>query len=218
MLLTREEISRKLLHLGALLMPICIFYGPQWSFPRLFVALTLFILFSVSLVVEWLRFRVPAIQRFVIGSFGALMRQEEHHCKISGSTWLIGAAFLCAILFTHYRYVSFAVLSLFILGDAAAALVGLSIGRIKIGRKSLEGSLACLAVCLILFYAVFPVVPGLLPAFKGGMLSHLTIWSISILITILELVPLKVTRSLIINDNLAVPVVAGYAMILLGRL
>jgi hypothetical protein len=36
-----------------------------------------------------------------------------------------------------------------VLGDMSAALVGISIGRIKIGRKSLEGTLAMWAVCTI---------------------------------------------------------------------
>jgi dolichol kinase len=150
----------------------------------------------------------------VLSSFGSMMRKEEHF-KISGSTWVIGAAFLCSILFSKYPYISFMVLSLFILGDASAALVGIGIGRIKIGKKSLEGSLACLTVCLLLFYLVFPIVPGLMDDVK---MPTLLIWAVSLVITVFELIPLRVSHSLVLNDNIAVPVIAGYSMLLLEKI
>jgi dolichol kinase len=215
-ILTKEEITRKLLHLFALLMPAGIFFGPGWSFPPLLMPVLLFVLFAVSVAVELLRFKVPAIQKMVLSVFGMMMRKEEH-AKISGWTWVIGAAFMCTVLFASRPHVSFMVLSLFILGDAVAALVGISVGRIKIGKKSLEGSLACFALCVLLFYAAFPLVPGLLDAWHGRA-PALIIWTTALVITLFELLPLKVSKSLTINDNLAVPVIAGYVMIGLEKL
>ncbi len=217
MRLPREEIQRKLLHLVALLMPIGILFGPAWSFPRLLMPVLLFTLFSVSLIVEIYRFHNPFVQKLVLNAFGSMMRSEERCCKISGSTWIIGAAFLCSVLFSHHRDISFMALTLFILGDAMAALVGIRFGRIKIGKKSLEGSLACFGICVILFFAVFPLVPGLLNAW-GGRAPMGAILAVSLVITAFELVPLKFSRGLTINDNIAVPVIAGYTMIFLERL
>jgi dolichol kinase len=217
MRLPREEIQRKLLHLVALLMPIGILYGPAWSFPRLLMPAILFTLFSVSLIVEIFRFRNPAVQKFVLSAFGSMMRSDERCCKISGSTWIIGAAFLCSILFSHHRDISFMALTLFILGDAMAALVGIRFGRIKIGKKSLEGSLACFGICVILLLVVFPLVPGLMHAW-GDRAPIGAILSVSLVITAFELVPLRFPRGLIINDNLAVPVIAGYTMMFFERL
>lgn len=215
--LSREEIRRKLLHLFALLMPIGIFYGPKWSFPPLLIPVFLFSLFTVSITVEALRFRIPKIQKTVLTFFGSMMRKEEHFI-VSGWTWVIGAAFLCSVLFKPHLHVSFMVLSLFIIGDAAAALVGISMGRIKIGRKTLEGSIACLVICLFLFYAVFPLVPGLLEIWGRKSVPMPIIWITSVVITIFELIPLKIAPKLTINDNLAVPIIAGYVMIGLEKL
>jgi dolichol kinase len=195
--LSKEEIRRKLLHLFALLMPVGIFYGPEWSFPPLFVPILLGTLFFASVIVEFLR--------------------KEEHFKVTGSTWVIGAGFICSILFAHEPYISFIALFLFILGDAMAALVGISMGRVKIGKKSLEGSMACFLTCVALFYLVFPLFPGLLDVWNKR-LPHSIVLVTALVITVFELVPLKVHPRVIINDNLAVPVIAGYVIKGLGLL
>ena len=218
MALSREEIRRKLLHLFALLMPIGIFYAPRWSFPPLLVPVFLFALFVSSIIVEALRFKIPMIQKIVLLLFGSMMRKEEHFI-VSGWTWVIGAAFLCAVFFKGHPHISFMVLTLFILGDAVAALIGISIGRIKIGKKTLEGSIACMIVCILLFYTLFPFVPGLFDTFGGvRRCPALIIWVTSFVITFFELIPLKITPKITINDNLAVPLIAGYIMMGLEKL
>jgi dolichol kinase len=217
MALSREEISRKLLHLFALLMPIAIFYGPRWSIPPLLISIILFTLFVTSVIIEALRFRIPKIQKTVLMVFGSMMRKEEHF-KVSGWTWVIGAAFLCTILFNKHPHISFIALTLFIIGDAMAALVGIGLGKIRIGNKTLEGSLACFIMCLLLFYAVFPFIPGLLETWGSHKAPALIIWVTSFVLTIFELIPLKIAPKITINDNLAVPIIAGYIMIGLEKI
>jgi dolichol kinase len=215
MALRKEEITRKLLHLFALLMPAGIFYLPRFNVPDAVPIGILAFLVVGSIVVESLRFRIPAIQKIFFICFGHLLRQEEDR-KVTGSTYVIAAALLCSLLFINHKHISFMVLTLFILGDAIAAIVGLSVGRIKIGGKSLEGSSACFAMCMTLFYALFPNVPWVLETW-GGRVPLLMAATVSFAITILELIPLKITKKLTINDNLAVPVVAGGIMLLLER-
>ena len=216
MALRREEITRKLLHLFALIMPIGIFYFPKWNLPGYYVAVALGLALTGSVIVETLRFRFPYVQKLFFMFFGSMLREEES-AKTTGSTFVIGAALLCSIIFYKYTYVSFIVLTLFILGDAIAAIIGLSIGRIKIlGKKSLEGSLACLVLCMILFYGAFPFVPGLLDIW-GGKVPFVIAITTSLSITLFELIPLKITPKLIINDNLAVPVIAGMILIVISK-
>jgi dolichol kinase len=174
------------------------------------------ILFLLSVLIEFMRFKSPFVQSVFFKYFGSMLRKEEHF-KITGSTWVIGAAFICSIVFDKERHIAFMVLSMFILGDAVAALVGIGIGRIKIGVKSLEGSLACFLICMVLFYAVFPFVPGLLDTWEQKIPVALTLIT-SFVITVLELIPLKVHPKIVINDNLAVPVIAGYVMAALERI
>jgi dolichol kinase len=213
--LTKEEINRKLLHLFALAMPAGIFYLPKFSISLTVPLGILASLLAGSILVEHLRFKFPAVQKIFFAMVGSMLREEESR-KTTGSTYVIGAALLCGILFRNYLHIAFMVLFLFILGDAVAALVGISMGRIKIGKKSLEGSTACFLMCMTLQYAVFPFLPGLLDSW-GGSIPFIIALSTSLAITLFELIPLKITKNLIINDNLAVPVIAGYVMLGLSK-
>jgi dolichol kinase len=217
MALSREEIRRKMLHFFALIMPLAIFYAPQLSMPKYMVAVVLFVFFSLSVTVELLRFKVPLIQKMVLKLFGSMMRKEEH-AVISGWTWVIGAAFLCSVLFRKNPRIALIALSLFIIGDAVAALVGIGVGRIRIGKKTLEGSIACLFVCLLMFYTVFPFVPGLMSDTGLKRFPDSIIWITSIVITFFELIPLRINKKIIINDNLAVPIIAGYTLIVVEKI
>ena len=210
MQVVKQEINRKLLHLLALLIPIGIFYIPNIPGSSSLIPITfLAFLLLGSFVIETLRFRYESIQKIYFGCFGSMLRKEEKKIT-TGSTYFFGAAFICSILFYDAPHISFMSLSLFILGAAGAALGGQSLGKIKIGKKTLEGSLACFFLCIAMFF-LFPQIPLLLDGWKGSVpMPIILITSFSI--ALLELVPLKITKNLIINDNLAVPVIAGIMM------
>lgn len=207
MRLPKEEIARKLLHLFALAMPAGIYYIPKLSGVWYIPTLILGVLFFGSVIVEKLRQKNQLVQDLFYKVAGSMLRKEEKH-STTGSTWVIGAAFICSIIFRKEPEISCIVLTLFILGDAVAALVGMSMGRIKIGKKSLEGSLACFTLSMILIMALFPVVPGVLEPY-GGKIPLVAALVTSFTITIFELIPLRISPKIIINDNLAVPIIAG---------
>ena len=209
--LTKQEINRKLFHLFGLLLPVGIFYFPKiFGFSELTVTLILAFLLTAIVLIEVLRFRYPKIHQTFQSCFRSMLRKEEGE-TITGSTYLIGAALICSILFPKAPHISFMSLTMFLLGDAAAALVGLSIGRIKIGKKSLEGSLACFILCVILCFALFPYLPALLDVW-GGAVPVPLIFIVAFTITIFELFPLRITKDYTLNDNLYVPVIAGLVM------
>jgi hypothetical protein len=64
---------------------------------------------------------------------------------------------------------------------------------------------------MLFFYAVFPFVPGLIQL-PGHRLPLIVTLATSFTITLLELVPLRIAPKLIVNDNLAVPVIAGLVL------
>lgn len=215
--LKREEIARKLLHLFALVMPIGIFYIPKLNFSWYIPAIILAVVFLGSIIIEMLRFKHPVVQKMFYKLFGTMLREEES-IKTTGSTYVVGAALLCSLIFYKQPHISFIVLTLFILGDAIAAIVGLSIGRTKIvGKKSLEGSVACFLLCVVLFIALFPFVPGLLDVWNGKIPFALIVIT-SLAITVFELIPLKITPKIVINDNLAVPVITGFVMLGISKM
>ncbi len=209
--LTKQEINRKLFHFVGLLLPTGIFYFPIiFKISDIMVAVILAILLIISVFIEKLRFRYPKVNKIFQTCFRSMLRNEEHE-RLTGSTWLIASALICSVLFRTLPHISFMVLSLFIMGDAAAALAGQGIGKIKIGKKTIEGSIACFLVCIVIFSGIFPFLPFLLDRWNGTVPLPL-ILATSLAITVFELIPLRLTESLTVNDNLAVPVIAGVVM------
>jgi len=203
--LSKEEVNRKLFHMAALLMPAGIFYVPiLFDAPQWIAIVILGGLLAASLAMEAVRFRFPAFQGIFHGMFHSMLRQEENH-KITGSTWYIASATICAVVFYPVPHIAFMSLSLFIVGDAAAAIVGIAYGRTRIGKKTLEGSAACFFASLFIFI-LFPLLP-LLPVAPFG--RSFTALLTSLVITLFELIPIRIGNKLIINDNLIVPVIGG---------
>ncbi|MDD5674730.1 MAG: hypothetical protein PHC61_11240 [Chitinivibrionales bacterium] len=218
MKLTKEEIQRKILHcFTGTLVPGAIFYLPFYKLlPMRAIILIIALFLAASLMIELARVRVPIVQKFFYKWFGHMLRPEEKY-KITGSTYIAASALICALLFHRHPDIIAMALCLFVLGDAIAAIVGISIGRIKIGKKSLEGSLACFVLCMILFVAVFPFVPHLLDTWTGHI-PFVTALIVALLVTVLELFPLKLSKTITLNDNLTVPVIAGLALLILQRM
>ena len=127
-----------------------------------------------------------------------MMRTEElpsngNTPTLNGSTWVLIASVLCITLFPVS--VAAGALTLFLIGDAAAALVGRRLGRNHYGKhgKTLEGSLAFM-LCALPFVLIIPGLSGWigLAGVVAGTLAEA--WSLPI------------------NDNLRVPLIAGTVM------
>ena len=217
MSLTPEEINRKLLHGIAVVLPAGIFYGPDllelpfWIPVPIIGGLLVF-----SLVIETMRFRSAGFGDLFKKWFGSMLRSEEG-AKLTGATYVLAGSFLCSLIALQGDAAASAVflaLTLFILGDAAAALVGKAIGRIRVGGKTLEGSVGCFLLCVALALFDFPYFPDFSNPDKWGSVSLLQALVIAILITVLELFPIRIGR-LTLNDNLYVPVVAAFVALAL---
>jgi dolichol kinase len=222
MALKKEEVYRKILHLfSGIIIPGLIFYIPRFiprdasilfGFPPQWYAPALAALFAAAFVgVDVIRFNVPAVQNMFYLIAGSTMRPEERR-EMTGATYIAISTMICAIVFVKQPYISFMALCAFIWGDALAALVGQSVGRIKIGKKSLEGSLGCYALCLVLFLAGFPFIPHLLDAWNGHVPLPVAILAATS-ITVQELFPIKI-KTFTVNDNLTVPVFTGIILMI----
>ncbi len=224
MALPKEEIQRKLLHVlfGALI-PAGIFYIPKFVSYKfqsnspisgdLYPVIILLSFMVGFIFIEVLRFRLPWLQSLFLKYFGSMLREKEKG-NLTGATYIVASSLICSIIFLKNPHISFIVLCTFIWGDAIAAIVGQSIGNIKIGKKSLEGSLACFFLCFILLFWVFPNIPLLLDIWNGKVPLPLIIIT-SLCITLFELFPLKISKKITINDNLSVPVITGFIMLIL---
>jgi dolichol kinase len=213
--LTPEEINRKLLHGLAVVLPAGIFYGPDLlDLPSWSPAVIIGSLFALALLIESLRFRHALLGGFFRKWFGSMLRAEEA-TKLTGATYVCGGSFLCSLIALQGDSAPVAVflaLTLFILGDAAAALVGKAIGRVRIGDKTLEGAIGCFALCSLLAIFVFPLLPRFIDAWGEPSLLHALL--LSALVAVLELFPIRLGR-LVLNDNLYVPVLVTFAALAL---
>lgn len=110
------------------------------------------------------------------------------------------AALVAMLLFGSNKGVFIAALSFLAIGDTVAALVGLSFGKIKVFRKTLEGTVAGLFACIAVAVAV-SFLPGIdMPLFIGiiGAISASAV----------EALPFE------INDNVVVPLFSGTVMMI----
>ena len=171
------EVKRKLVHLSSLWLPLAI-----WYLPNQVAALVLGIVLLGSLAVDLLRYVLPGNTRGW-RHLAALFRPKEQG-KLSGSSFLLLAAFFLALFFS--REVAALSLIYIVVGDVASALMGRRFGRHPLFDKTWEGSAAFLLACVIFSL----LVPGL-PFWERLAAAAVA--------AILEVLPVK------LDDNLTVP-------------
>jgi dolichol kinase len=184
-----SEMVRKTIHFLSLAVPIGLYLLSEQAGHTLVLFLALFIL-----TVDVVRLQVASVRKVFYFVFGAILRDHERF-NLLGSTYLILSALICAHAFP--KSIAVLALSFLVVGDTMAALVGRRWGRIKILDKSLEGSLACLASCVI--------IGNLYP---GMDVARSVIWVGAVAATLSELLPIP------LDDNMRIPLAAGFAMLL----
>lgn len=189
----RGEIGRKALHLLSLALPAGMIFLP---YAPTLVALVL--LSVVAMAAEVARDRSAAVHAWIDRWLGWMMRPDERKpgSGFCGATWVVVTAAL--LLAAFEPFVAALALTIGLVGDAAAALVGRTVGRISLGRtgRTLEGSLAF-------------VLTGIgVAALAGGFAWPVRMAAV-LGAALVEALPLPV------NDNLAVPFAAALALSLL---
>ncbi|MEO0021386.1 MAG: hypothetical protein ABIK48_04360 [candidate division WOR-3 bacterium] len=158
---------------------------------------------TIFLVIDLLRLRLNPFKDIFIILFGSLLRRKEFS-SLTGGSYLMVASLVCMLLFGNNRGVFIAAISFLAIGDTVAAIVGLSIGKIRIFRKTVEGTLAGLAACIGVAYLI-SVLPNIdLPLLVGiiGAVSA----------AVVEALPFE------INDNVVIPMFSGTVMMVVLQL
>jgi dolichol kinase len=116
--------------------------GYASGLPRALILPVLLGTTALAIVVELARTHSAPIR----GSFhritGILLRAHEHD-RWSGATWLLIS--FTVVVFLFDRPIAITAMWAVAIGDAAAAVIGRTLGRTQLGasRKTLEGSIAC---------------------------------------------------------------------------
>lgn len=185
---TRQEWKRKLVHLGMGVIPATIAWAPApWSWRGPVFA------FCVILALDLARLLHPGLHRWSMRMIGGALRSREHRGLISVHA-MTGAAVLLSVCLPPALAAT--AMGFLIFGDAVAALVGRRWGRHRIGGKTLEGSAACLVVCLVVGWVFMPE-------------ARLATGAAAIVATLVEALPLPV------DDNWSMPLAAGAVLALL---
>ena len=192
-----SELRRKAIHFGSLVIPVGYYLLPEPVGKNLLLIATL-----VAIVLDVIRLNEPRIRTFFYYLFGKMVRDHERY-SLLGSTYVLLASLICVYAFE--RPIAIVSIAFVQVGDGMAAVVGRAFGRTKVFDKSLEGSIACLASC-ILVGLLYPGDPFLQPS------DPLT-WSMivggALVATLFELVPMP------LDDNLRISLSAGFTMTLL---
>ncbi|MFB3131238.1 MAG: diacylglycerol/polyprenol kinase family protein [Rhodothermales bacterium] len=197
----KAEVLRKAIHLLALVLPLAMVLLGKTEALYLLVPTTALVLSG-----DVLRVRSVWFARLVARIFGFLMRSEEQppvggSIKLTGATWVLLSATLLTVVFPIR--IAAPALAIFMLSDAAAALVGRRYGRTHWGDnpRTLEGSLAFLLVGLGVMALVAPY-------------AAIVFWTgaVSVVAATLAEVPTGP-----FNDNLRVPMVAAAVLFILER-
>jgi dolichol kinase len=144
----RRELARKGLHLLSTVVPV----GYATTLTRSLVLGGLGAALAIAAAVEVGRRRSVRARGVFDARLGALLRAHEWR-GLSGATWLIIALLVAAVCFP--RDVAIAAMCAVCLGDAAAAIVGRTLGRARAaGRKTFLGSVACFTASAIAARAV----------------------------------------------------------------
>ncbi len=161
---------------------------------------------TVFLVVDFLRLHLNPFKDIFIILFGSLLRRREF-TSLTGGSYLMLASLVCMLVFgsgilgtssAQGRGVFIAAVSFLAIGDTVAAIVGLSVGRVHIFRKTLEGTAAGLVACLGVAW-LCSVLPKLDLPLSVGILGAISA-------SVVEALPIEV------NDNVVVPIFSGTVM------
>lgn len=195
----KKEVYRKSIHLSSLWIPALIYF----AHPGL--SITLFsLLFISDAILEYGNYKRWKWARKTFGSlfFKTLRNKETKHVRfqVSGSLYVLLAAIACTLLFS--KPIAVIAMTVMLISDTTAALVGKACGTRKIYRnKSLEGTTAFFlsALFINMFYE---------PIFHFTYASVLA----CIAATVAEVYEDKIE----IDDNLSIPLFVGIILTILG--
>ena len=185
------EISRKFLHIFSSIIPL----SYLWIFKDKSLVLALLLILSIfSILIEFFRFKIELINNIFKKFFNFMLRKNELKGSITGATWLIIGNLITIYLYPIY--IAVPALIFLSIGDSFAALIGKKIPKLKIGNKSIIGTLAGIFSSLSIALLVNQALP-----------THVLVIG-AVTAMLVELMPLP------LNDNLTIPILSGFIMII----
>ena len=179
----RNNMIRKLIHISTCILPMFYYFSPNGELIKL-IAVFLAVGF---LTADFMRMHFPIAKRYFQRIFLKLLKEEEKKYELTGATYLfLGIA---AVFFIFDKEMAVCASLIVIFADPLAAVIGKYKGKINLWNKTLEGSITFFIISLMIIFSFY------------GLTWE--IFLVSLIVTIMELLPVK------LNDNLTIPLVAG---------
>jgi dolichol kinase len=182
---------RKFFRIGAgIVFPLVYYFSPN----KIIVEMLLLYLLGIMTTLEVMRYISPNLWRTIAEHSKGILKVRQG--MITGTTALLISNIIVIAFFN--KQVAIVSLVYMLFGDTASAVIGTKYGKVKIGDKSLEGSLA---------FFITTMVIALIFSQWTGIHIHLIILIFgAIAATITEALPIE------INDNLTVALAAAIVM------
>jgi len=192
----RDEVTRKMVHLCSLSIPVICYYIPKSIAVEILLVLSI-----LAVVTDVARYYVPVLAKVVQIAFGKIMRKhemDELKKNLNGATYVFLSALLCVWLFPKVIFIT--AFTILIVSDTTAALIGRKFGKHKFLMKSLEGTTAFFVSAVIVIFLTpkagyhipMEYVIGIIAAFVGCIIENISFgWA---------------------DDNLSIPLSIGLTM------
>ena len=184
-------IRRKIYRIGAgIVFPVLYYFSPN----KIIVEMLLLYLLGIMTTLEVMRYISPSLWRTIAEHSKGILKVRQG--MITGTTALLIANIIVIAFFK--KQVAIVSLVYMLFGDTASAIIGTKYGKVKIGDKTLEGSLA--------FFITVMVLALIFHQWTGIRIHLLILIFGAIAATITEALPIE------INDNLTVALAAAIVM------
>ena len=185
----KNEFARKAIHISNAIIPLSYLYLIQDNIDMIIILAFFLVL---CFFIEIARKENYLVSIFFSKQLSFMMRDDEKKGEITGATWVfVGALF--TILLIPYPYSIYALLFLSA-GDTFAAIIGMRFPFIRVGEKTMSGSISGFIAC---------VIAGLIIDIS---ISYQILLFGAFMAMLIELLPLP------INDNVSIPIFSGLSM------
>ena len=182
---------RKFFRIGAgIVFPIVYYFSPN----KIIVEMLLLYLLGIITTLEVMRYISPNLWRTIAEHSKGILKVRQG--MITGTTALLISNIIVIAFFD--KQIAIVSLIYMLFGDTASAVIGTKYGKVKMGDKSLEGSLA--------FFITTMAIALILYQWAGFRIPLLILTLGAIAATITEALPIE------INDNLTVALAAAIVM------
>jgi len=186
------EMERKTFHLCGLLVPWIYHLMLRYGLTQKHGIMLSGSITAAGWTFDICRVYIPGIRRFM--PFQHILRDDEQN-QITGACFFSLGCFSVILLFPPK--IAICCHLWLVLGDLSAAIIGISFGRVKIGRKSLEGSTAMFIVCVMIGSNIF---------------WHVHMREYAVVCGALVATLVELYEPFGISDNLTIPLCSGIAL------